>query len=284
MGFARKQTQNSDNGRKVLSELKCPFTWELSSLKKENTHTLDSSLQGKPLLWAQWLGADRERCTASAPRLCFICIWLRLEIGRASSQELRAPQNAGSLSLPVSREGIFLSHTPSPLCLTGQVAWTIGQSCWEQKLQLNGEVSLGPGWRIPKQTQWGHLSQSGTQPPPLTHSHTAIPSPCLGFQRPTAGRAVLGNQCVPTAAQSRDTEAYQDLPTKAGLNMCCLTGIKAPEGLPRLSYLSRLLCPWDFPGKDTQVGGPFLLQGIFLTQESNPGLPHCRPILYRFSH
>ena len=28
----------------------------------------------------------------------------------------------------------------------------------------------------------------------------------------------------------------------------------------------------------------FLLQGIFPTQESNPGLPHCRQTLYRLSH
>ena len=28
----------------------------------------------------------------------------------------------------------------------------------------------------------------------------------------------------------------------------------------------------------------FLLQGIFPTQESNPGLLHCRQILYRLSH
>ena len=31
----------------------------------------------------------------------------------------------------------------------------------------------------------------------------------------------------------------------------------------------RLLCLWDFPGKNTGVGCHFLLQGIFLTQESN---------------
>ena len=28
----------------------------------------------------------------------------------------------------------------------------------------------------------------------------------------------------------------------------------------------------------------FLLQGIFPTQESNPGLPHCRQTLCRLSH
>ena len=29
---------------------------------------------------------------------------------------------------------------------------------------------------------------------------------------------------------------------------------------------ARLLHPWDFPGKNTEVGCYFLLQGIFLTQ------------------
>ena len=37
---------------------------------------------------------------------------------------------------------------------------------------------------------------------------------------------------------------------------------------------------WDFPGKNTGVGCRSLLQEIFLTQESNPGLLHCRQILY----
>jgi len=32
------------------------------------------------------------------------------------------------------------------------------------------------------------------------------------------------------------------------------------------------------------VGSLFLLQGIFPTQGSNPGLPHCRQILHRLSH
>ena len=35
---------------------------------------------------------------------------------------------------------------------------------------------------------------------------------------------------------------------------------------------TRLLCPRDFPGKNNGVGCHFLLQGIFLTQESNPHL------------
>ena len=51
-----------------------------------------------------------------------------------------------------------------------------------------------------------------------------------------------------------------------------------PQGL----WPTTLLNPWDFPGKSTGMGCHFLLQGIFLTQGSNPGLLHCR--LYLLSH
>ena len=38
--------------------------------------------------------------------------------------------------------------------------------------------------------------------------------------------------------------------------------------LSRVRIFARLLHPWDSPGKNTGVGCHFLLQGIFLTQES----------------
>ena len=47
---------------------------------------------------------------------------------------------------------------------------------------------------------------------------------------------------------------------------------------------TRPLCSWSFPGKNTGVSSYFLLQGIFLTQGLNLGLPHCRQILYHLSH
>ena len=46
----------------------------------------------------------------------------------------------------------------------------------------------------------------------------------------------------------------------------------------------RLFCPWDSPGKNTAVGCHTLFQGIFPTQGSKPGLPHCRQILCCLSH
>ena len=42
--------------------------------------------------------------------------------------------------------------------------------------------------------------------------------------------------------------------------------------------------PWNSPGQKTGVGNWSLLQGIFPTQGWNPGLPHCRWIIYQLSH
>ena len=42
--------------------------------------------------------------------------------------------------------------------------------------------------------------------------------------------------------------------------------------------------PKDSPGQNTGVGSLSLLQGIFSTQGLNPGLLHCRQILYQLSH
>ena len=45
-----------------------------------------------------------------------------------------------------------------------------------------------------------------------------------------------------------------------------------------------LSSPWNSPGQNTRVGSLSLLQGIFPTQGSNQGLPHCRQILYQLSY
>ena len=56
------------------------------------------------------------------------------------------------------------------------------------------------------------------------------------------------------------------------------------------SVMSDSLCPhglysaWNSPGQNTGVGSLSPLQGIFPTQGLNPGLPHCRWILYQLSH
>ena len=46
----------------------------------------------------------------------------------------------------------------------------------------------------------------------------------------------------------------------------------------------RLYSPWNSPGQNPGVGNCSLFQGTFPAQGSNPGLPHCRQILYQLSH
>ena len=58
----------------------------------------------------------------------------------------------------------------------------------------------------------------------------------------------------------------------------------------KVAQLCQTLCdpmdysPWDSPGQNTGVGSLSLLQGIFPIQGLNPGLPHCRWILYQLSY
>ena len=52
---------------------------------------------------------------------------------------------------------------------------------------------------------------------------------------------------------------------------------------PRLES-SKLLCPWNSPGKNTGVGSHSLLPGIFLMQGLNLHLLYCRQILCHPSH
>ena len=49
---------------------------------------------------------------------------------------------------------------------------------------------------------------------------------------------------------------------------------------PRGLYMSS----WNSPGQNAGVSSLSLLQGIFPTQWLNPGLPHCRQILYQLIH
>ena len=63
---------------------------------------------------------------------------------------------------------------------------------------------------------------------------------------------VVATQCVHSTAQSCPT--------------------LQPQGL----YPTRLLCAWYSPGKNTGVGYHFLLQVLFLTQESNLDVLHLQ--------
>ena len=65
---------------------------------------------------------------------------------------------------------------------------------------------------------------------------------------------------------------------------CCLVAKMYPTLLwPHQPELARLLCPWNFPDKNTGVGCHFHLQGISLDQGLNPHLLHWHAILYHWA-
>ena len=76
--------------------------------------------------------------------------------------------------------------------------------------------------------------------------------------------------------------SFEDLKEYLGLPWWCVHACSVALCDP-----TRLFCPWDFPGKNTEVGYHFLLQGIFPTQVLNTHLLcllHCRQILYLLRH
>ena len=60
--------------------------------------------------------------------------------------------------------------------------------------------------------------------------------------------------------------------------------VKVTQSWPTLCNPMDYTSPWNFPGKNIRVGSLSLLQGMSPTQGSNPGLSHCRQILYQLSH
>ena len=61
--------------------------------------------------------------------------------------------------------------------------------------------------------------------------------------------------------------------------------VKVAQSCPTLcNPMDYTYSHWNSPGQNTGVGSLSLLQGIFPTQGSSPGLLHCRQILHQLSH
>ena len=63
-----------------------------------------------------------------------------------------------------------------------------------------------------------------------------------------------------------------------------LVKVKSCSVLSNSLWPHGLYSPWNFPEQDTGVGCLSLLQGIFPTQGSKPGLLHCMQIFHQLSH
>ena len=83
------------------------------------------------------------------------------------------------------------------------------------------------------------------------------------------------------------TSGNQSTGASASASVLPINEVKWSESYSVLSDSLRphgLYNPWISPGQNTGVGSLSLLQGIFPTWESNPGLLHCRWTLYQLSH
>ena len=147
--------------------------------------------------------------------------------------------------------------------MDGGAWWAAVHGVAESRTQLRNFTftchlthSIVLAWRIPRMREPGGLPSVGSHRDGHDWSDLA-----------TAAAGHTGEQKSPGGVGKK---------AKLLVSQLCLTLCDPIDCSPP----ARLLCLWNFPGKNTGVGGHSLLQGIFLTQGSNPGLLHGRQILY----
>ena len=96
------------------------------------------------------------------------------------------------------------------------------------------------------------------------------------------GRNIEGNRsgCVKKKNKQQQQKkdsihmliSFPELHSRRGFKLMSVCACSVMSDLLQFFEITRLLCPWNFPGKTTRVGCGFLLQGIFLIQGLNPCL------------
>ena len=122
--------------------------------------------------------------------------------------------------------------------------------------------------------------------PPLT---TCVSLGCCGSCQVSPDNEGERRSVVPDSLQPHGLYSpWNSLGQNSGVG-----SLSFPQGIfptqesnPGLPALQADSLPAELPGKpkNTGVGRLSLLQGIFPTQESNQGLLHCRRILYQLRH
>ena len=79
-------------------------------------------------------------------------------------------------------------------------------------------------------------------------------------------------------------KSQREVSTLHNLDVCLVTHFSLTLCKPMDYGLPGSSVHGGFPGKNAGVGCYALLLAIFPTQASNPGIPHCRPVLYQLSY
>ena len=110
------------------------------------------------------------------------------------------------------------------------------------------------------------------------------PCPCVSsFHTDTVpGHSVVSNSLSPPGSSVNGDSPGQN--TGVGCHAPLQGNFPTQGSNPGLPHCRRVLYQLSHKPKDTGVGSLYLLQWIFPTQESNWGLLHCRWILYQLSY
>ena len=176
-----------------------------------------------------------------------------------------------------------------PLCRTRKNIYPWGRTA-QAALSSHANMPLWTGWTDRGQSQ-SQLQNYHGNPVLMTH---------VSSHRPTVLSPLLYNSLeglkMPWYREEESTDQRWHFRTEQGpRHVPKATGSRRLQkghmmhcvwlsATPWTVQPTRLLCPWHPPGKHTGVGCHFLLQGIFLTLGSSPGLPPCRRILHHLSH
>ena len=153
-------------------------------------------------------------------------------------------------------EGYLLTATPPDL---KRGVAPLGPPAPAQQPLLGGGVA--PLGRCP----WPRACGSSSQPPPMPLEVGKLLSAA------TPALSQPGALCRYPWPWARDSSSQSGFCATR-----CSRGASSSDSLQSHGLHN----PWNFPGSNTGVGSFSLPQGIFPTQLSNPGLPHCRRILY----
>ena len=94
----------------------------------------------------------------------------------------------------------------------------------------------------------------------------------MGVKGSEATNAVSPEEQLPQTELEKQTCGHRGMCAKKGVCTCLCARCHSDVSdslRPQGPQPTRLLCPWDFPGKDAGVGCRFLLQGLFPAQGSS---------------
>ena len=140
-----------------------------------------------------------------------------------------------------------------------------------RKSTLDKEQVKPGGSHGPQRPEAGIYPTALARQHPMTFAGVESQTPPLPVAPPVLGKG--------------STMQIQHLTPVVSKARCCRCLVSCVRHFvtPRI-VACQVLCPWNFPGKNTGVGSHSLLQGIFPTKGLKPGLLHCRWILYHLSH